>query len=193
MRWSKPSKRAERSVSAGSRASSSTRPWSSGRPAGVSATTRCSGRPAVHRVESGGHHIHAEHHSGPSAVGLVVDLAGAERSRVAVVEDVQLELAPEHGRDGPAFLEPLEGTGDQREDVQSHQGCRGYPRSEKPGATTTRRCTRSTSRTQSSTSGRRSPVSSSRASFATPGRTSVTTPRRSPSVTTTSSPTRSAT
>ena len=43
IRSSNPSKREERSVSAGSAASSSTTDWVSGRPCGVSAITRCSG------------------------------------------------------------------------------------------------------------------------------------------------------
>src|SRR5205085_6651448 len=45
IRSSKPSEREERSVRAGSAASSSTTSWVSCRPCGVSATTRCSGVP----------------------------------------------------------------------------------------------------------------------------------------------------
>ena len=119
IRWSKPSKRAERSVSAGSPASSSTSSWSSWRPPRRQRDTRARD-PAVHGIERRRDDVHPEHHPRPTPVRLVVDLAGAERRRVAVVEDAQLELVPEHRRHGPALADPLERAGNQREDVDAH-------------------------------------------------------------------------
>ena len=80
IRSSKPSKRAESSVSRSSPASSSTTCWSSGRPCGVSATTRWLGHAAVDGVERRRGDVDAQHHPGPAAVRLVVDLAGAQRA-----------------------------------------------------------------------------------------------------------------
>ena len=81
MRSSKPSKRAERSVSAGSAASSSTTACVSWRPLGVSAITGARRLAAVGGLERCGDDVHAQHHSGAAAVRLVVDLARAERRR----------------------------------------------------------------------------------------------------------------
>ena len=117
-------------------------------------------RIAVHGLERGRDDVDAQHHAGAAAVGLVVDLAGAERRRLAVVEEPQVELGPEHRADRPLLGEPGEGVRDECEDVDSH--CE----SAKPGAITIRPPSTSTFRTQASTSGSDRPESSSRTSFA---------------------------
>ena len=117
---------------------------------------------AVRGVERRRDDVDAQHHPGAAAVRLVVDLAGAERRRVAVVEEAQLELAAEHARERLLLGEPGEGVGNEGEDVEL-QGITG---SAKPGATTIRPPSRSTDRTQASTSGRDMPESSSSTSFA---------------------------
>ena len=119
MRSSKPSKRAERSVSAGSAASSSTTACVSGRPFGVSAITG-PGRSAVDGFERGRDDVHPQHHPRPTAVRLVVDLARAQRRRVAVVEEPQLELPAEDARDRPLLCQPRIGVRDEGEDVDAH-------------------------------------------------------------------------
>ena len=160
IRSSKPSKRAESSVSSSS--------------LGELLDDRLRQRPplrrqrdhalrplvAVHRLERSGDDVDAQHHARAAAVRLVVDLAGAKRRRVAVVEETQLELRAEHARDRPLLGEPGEGVRDECEDVDSHSG------SAKPGAITIRPPSRSTFRTQASTSGSDRPESSSRTSFA---------------------------
>ena len=75
---------------------------------------------AVHRVEGGRDDVDAQHHPGPAAVRLVVDLARAERRRVAVVEDSELELGAEHRRQRTALANPVERGGNEREDVEAH-------------------------------------------------------------------------
>ena len=77
MRSSKPSKRAESSVSRSSSASSSTTACVSWRPCGVSAITRWLGRAAVDGVERRRDDVDAQHHARAAAVRLVVDLAAA--------------------------------------------------------------------------------------------------------------------
>ena len=54
---------------------------------------------AVGRLERSRDDVDAQHHPGTAAVGRVVDLAGAQRRRVAVVEEPELELGSEHGGD----------------------------------------------------------------------------------------------
>ena len=61
----------------------------SGDPSASDAVLRDS---AVDRVESGGDDVDPQHHPRSSSVGIVVDLAGAERCRLAVVQDPELEL-----------------------------------------------------------------------------------------------------
>ena len=51
---------------------------------------------AVRRVEGGRDDVDAQHHPGTAAVRLVVDLPRAQRGRIAVVEEAQLELCAEH-------------------------------------------------------------------------------------------------
>ena len=58
------------------------------------------GSAAVDGLERGRDDVHAQHHPRAAAVRLVVDLPGAQRRVVAVVEEPQLELVAEHGRDG---------------------------------------------------------------------------------------------
>ena len=82
-----------------SAASSSRRLWSSGRPCGVSATTRRRDA-SIDGVERGGNDVDAQNHPRAAAVGLVIDLSAPERREVAVVEEPQVELRTEHGRPG---------------------------------------------------------------------------------------------
>ena len=116
------------------------------------------GDAAVDGVERGGDYVDAQDHAGTAAVRLVVDLAGAERRRIAVVEKPQVELGTQHRRERTLLGHPREGVRDEREDVDPH--------SANPCATTTRPASRSTSRTQSATIGRARPSSSSSTSLA---------------------------
>src|SRR3954467_2671202 len=138
---------------------------------------------AIHGRERSGHDVDAKDHARAAAVRLVVDLPGAKRRRVAVVEEPQLELCPEDARDRPLLGEPREGVRDKCEDVDSHSG------SAKPGAITIRPWARSTFRTQASTSGSKRPESSSRTSFEGYSRTSVTLPTCRPPSSSTARPT----
>ena len=66
---------------------------------------------AVDRVERGRDDVDAQHHPGPAAVRVVVDLPGRQRRRVAVVEDAELELAcrarpPADGAREPSRTQP---------------------------------------------------------------------------------------
>jgi len=74
----------------------------------------------VERVERGRDDVDPKHHPGPASVRIVVDLAGAERCRVAVVEDPEIELGSEHRSDRAALLQPCEGSRDKGEDVEAH-------------------------------------------------------------------------
>ena len=76
------------------------------------------GDAAVHGLERSRDDVHAQHHPRAAAVGIVVDLAGAKRRRVAVAEEAQIELASEDGRDRPLLGQPAEGMRNQREDVE---------------------------------------------------------------------------
>ena len=92
MRWSKPSKRAESSVSA--RLSGELLHQ---RLVELAALWRerddAVGRKlAVDGLERRGDDVDAQHHPGAAAVRVVVDLARRERRRVAVVEDAEFEL-----------------------------------------------------------------------------------------------------
>ena len=82
------------------------------------------GRAAVDRVERGRDDVDAQHHPGAAAVGLVVDLAAAQRRRVAVVEEPELELGPENGRERPLFGHPCERMRNLGEDVETHSRSR---------------------------------------------------------------------
>ena len=185
MRSSNPSKR-ESSVSAGSAAKLlhglRQRPslWRERDHAPV-------GRGAVDRVERG-RDVHAQHHPRPAAVRLVVDLAGAEGRRVAVVEEPQLELGAEHGGEGPLLGQPAERVRHLGEDVDLHEPDQ-VTRRPRSRATTTRPASRSSSRTHASTRGRSRPESSTSASFAGPFSTSATTPSARPPCSSTASPT----
>ena len=76
------------------------------------------GHAAVDGVERGRDDVDAQHHPRAAAVRLVVDLAGAQRRRVAIAEQAQVELVAEDGRDGPLLGEPREGVRDRCEDVE---------------------------------------------------------------------------
>ena len=66
---------------------------------------------AVDGVERGRDDVDAQHHPRPAAVRVVVDLAGRERGRVAVVEDPEVELRSEYRRHRTALAHPREGVG----------------------------------------------------------------------------------
>ena len=210
MRSSKPSNREERSASSDSCASSSTSAWSSERPCRRQRHDPGRAVAPVRGLERRVDDVDAQHHPGTAAVRVVVDLARAQRRRVAVVEEPELELRAEDRREGLLLGEPAEGMRDLREDVDAHGGP-GYPSRRRSnaavGAVTPssrwmssgaeeaalrRRSgppSRSTVRTASSMSGTSVPSASSRLSFATPGCTSTTPPRSRPSSSTTTRPT----
>ena len=79
------------------------------------------GGAAVDRVERRGDRVDAEHHPGSAAVGLVVHLAGPQRRPVAVVEQPEVELGPEHRRERALLGHPPERVRDEREDVDLHR------------------------------------------------------------------------
>ena len=111
MRSSKPSKRdGEERERRRSAASSSTTACVSGRPLRRERDHRAGRRAAVGGLERRGDDVDAQHHPRAAAVRLVVDLAGAQRRRLAVVEETQLELGAEDARDRPLLGEP----GDRR-------------------------------------------------------------------------------
>src|SRR5581483_2025353 len=120
-----------------------------------------------------------------AAVGLVVDLPGAERREVAVVEEPQVELVAEDRGQRPLLGQPRESVGNQGEEVELHQGVW----SAKPRATTILPAARSISLMHSSCIGSARPESSSSTSFATPGETSATRPSGRPPSSSTASPT----
>ena len=62
--------------------------------------------------------VDPQHHAGAAAIGRVVDLAGAERGRLAVVEEAQLVALVERVADRALRPEPVERLGEQREDVE---------------------------------------------------------------------------
>ena len=80
------------------------------------------GRAAVDGVERRRDDIDAQHHPRPAAVRVVVDLTGAQRGRVAVVEDAELELVPENRRQRTSLADPVERSRNEREDVEAHDG-----------------------------------------------------------------------
>jgi hypothetical protein len=77
------------------------------------------GSTAVHRVERGRDDVDAQDHARAAAVRLVVDLAALERRGVAVVEEAELELGAEDGRERPLLGEPGERVRDEREDIDA--------------------------------------------------------------------------
>ena len=79
-------------------------------------------RTAVHSVERGRDDVHPKHHPRPASVRVVVHLSGAQRGRVAVVEDAELELVPEHRRQRTSLANPVERGRNEREDVDAHDG-----------------------------------------------------------------------
>ena len=76
------------------------------------------GDAAVDGVECCRNHVHAQHHSGAAAVGVIVDLARPQRGRVAVAEQPQVEAATENGGDGTLLGEPAEGMRNEGENVE---------------------------------------------------------------------------
>jgi hypothetical protein len=81
-------------------------------------------RSAVDRFQRRGDDVHAQHHAGAASVGLVVHLAGVERCVVPVVEETQLQLVSEHGRNRPLLREPGERVREESKDVELHRNGR---------------------------------------------------------------------
>ena len=136
-------------------------------------------RVAVGRLERGRDDIDAQDHARTAAVGRVVDLAGAQRRRVAVVEEPKLELGAENGGERLLLGQPAESVRNLGEDVETHPG-QGIGQLMKPGLRSTTPFAVSIARIASSIIGTRVPSSSSRLSFAGPGSTSRTTPNERP-------------
>ena len=82
------------------------------------------GHAAVNGIERGRDHVHAQHHPGAAAVGLIVDLARPERRVVAVAEQAEVELVAEHGSDRTLLSEPGERVWDESEDVELQENGR---------------------------------------------------------------------
>src|SRR6266511_5877634 len=76
------------------------------------------GNSCVHRLERGRHDVDAQHHSRTTPVRLVVDLPGAEWSRVAIGKETKVELRPEDGGDRSLLRQPREGMRYESEDVE---------------------------------------------------------------------------
>jgi hypothetical protein len=72
--------------------------------------------------------IDAQEHARAATVGIVVDLARAERCGVAVVEQAKLELAAEHACERLLLGEPTECVRNLGEDVDAHGTTQGTPR-----------------------------------------------------------------
>ena len=83
--------------------------------------TRCARLRPVGGLERSGDDVDAQHHPRAAAVRRVVDLPGAERGRVAVVEEAQLELAAEHAGDRLLLGHPRIGVWGESEDVDAHR------------------------------------------------------------------------
>jgi hypothetical protein len=73
----------------------------------------------VGRVERGSDDVDPQDHACAAAVGIVVDLALPKRRRVAVVEQPQVELGAEDGRERTLLGEPGERVRDEREDIDA--------------------------------------------------------------------------
>jgi hypothetical protein len=78
------------------------------------------GNSAVHAIECGRDDVNAQHHPRPTTIGLVVDLASAERCGVSVVEDPEVERGSEHRSYWTTLLYPCKGARDQGEDIEAH-------------------------------------------------------------------------
>jgi len=79
---------------------------------------------AVDRLERRVDDVHAEHHPGAAAVGVVVHLPGPQRREVAVAEEPEVELGSEDGSQRALLGHPGEGVGNEREDVDLHRTAR---------------------------------------------------------------------
>ncbi len=79
---------------------------------------------AVDRLERGVDDVDAQEHSGPAAVGLVIDLAGAKRREVPVAEQAQVEPRAEDGGERALLRHPGERVRNEGEDVDLHPGRR---------------------------------------------------------------------
>ena len=142
-------------------------------PCGVSAITRCSDA-LVDRLQRRRDDVDPQHHPGAAAVGLVVHLSRrAERRPVAVVEQPQLELGPEHGR-GSLLADHAEACGSR---VKTSICTSRVSACLNPTRNTMRPASRSTSRTQSAV-GAPGPSRARGRRSRQPGATSATRPSR---------------
>ena len=76
---------------------------------------------AVDGLERRRDDVDPQHHPGAAAVRRVVDLAGTQRRRVAVVEEPELELGAEDGGDRLLLGQPAERVWHLGEDVETHR------------------------------------------------------------------------
>ena len=76
------------------------------------------GDATVDRVEGGRDDVHAQHHPGAAAVGIVVDLTRPQGCRVPVAEQPQVEATAENGGDRTLLGEPAEGMWDEGKNVE---------------------------------------------------------------------------
>ncbi len=76
----------------------------------------------VGRLERRIDDVDPHHHPGAAAVGRVIDLPGAERRRLPVVEAAQLRAAADGVGDVALLAEPAEPLGEQGEDIDPHEG-----------------------------------------------------------------------
>jgi hypothetical protein len=76
------------------------------------------GHAVVDGFERCGDDVDAQHHPGAAAVRLVVDLTRSQRRRLAIAEEAQVELRPEHRGDGTLLGEPRESVRNRSEDVE---------------------------------------------------------------------------
>ena len=79
------------------------------------------GRVAVGGLERGRDDVDPQHHPRAAPVRRVVDLAGTQRRRVAVVEEPQLELRAENRGNGLLLGQPAESVWNLGEDVEAHR------------------------------------------------------------------------
>jgi hypothetical protein len=74
---------------------------------------------SIRRIERGCDDVDPQHHARSAAVRLVVHLALPERRRVAVVDQAQVELRTEDGRERTLLGEPGERVREEREDIDA--------------------------------------------------------------------------
>jgi hypothetical protein len=64
--------------------------------------------------------INPENHPRPTPIGRIINLPSAKRSGIAIVEQTQFIPLSQSILHRPLTLKPLEGLGEERENVESH-------------------------------------------------------------------------